>query len=515
MEKDRLLSWDLLQMSLHWENYDIIIEMIHATEELEVRREMISQLAYQNPYLSARAVMTMSYDTEEEKEEERNCLLKIIHSRLSHVSNELSRRLLLLSLLELEENEDFRSTDKGSVDLTNTKTIKYFIDRLNLKQQLAFIRFMAEYQEGVHVKSVVKIVLSRCSVPSKESDISAVIDTAKVLLENRKPGCAYKLLQFVGVRQDFSQVLNKSEQELTDIIMGKAPFLTADETEFLYNIKYGLRAETVNEISIWTAIFQEKTKLVDTPITNLIMRYVKSGMLSDEVLVPILELKGIPKEEQLKGIENRKYLNSVLSPRYKGSIYKEPFYSLMGNEKKILNLLEDGSFENYYAFSEDKRVSRDTNSKEDLTEEYAYFNQCVQNFSSARVLVRVYFNTPLKYVVNFEYLIKTLYECYGYDETDIRYLLRGYILKGRVCQINDSSVSIRAYNFWTLLPCRLSKPKGFVSAEGGKRLPNKGEIIYFKFDYLAEDSDKVNVYLPALSLEEMKELEAQTPEMVD
>ena len=45
MEKDRLLSWDLLQMSLHWENYDIIIEMIHATEELEVRREMISQLA--------------------------------------------------------------------------------------------------------------------------------------------------------------------------------------------------------------------------------------------------------------------------------------------------------------------------------------------------------------------------------------------------------------------------------------------------------------------------------------
>ena len=68
---------------------------------------------------------------------------------------------------------------------------------------------------------------------------------------------------------------------------------------------------------------------------------------------------------------------------------------------------------------------------------------------------------------------------------------------------------------YPLLPCRLSKPKGFVSAEGGKRLPNKGEIIYFKFDYLAEDSDKVNVYLPALSLEEMKELEAQTPEMVD
>ena len=75
----------------------------------------------------------MSYDTEEEKEEERNCLLKIIHSRFSHVSNEFSHRLLLLSLLKLEENEDFRSTDKGSVDLTNTKTIKYFIDRLNLK----------------------------------------------------------------------------------------------------------------------------------------------------------------------------------------------------------------------------------------------------------------------------------------------------------------------------------------------------------------------------------------------
>ena len=160
MGNNRPLSEETLQMSLKWEHYDTIIEMIHTAEESE-RREMISQLAYQNPYLSARAVMTMPCDTEGEKEEERGRLLKIVHSRLYHVSNELSRKLLLLSLLELGETRDFKSADKGSVDLTNTKTIAYFIDRLNLKQQLAFIRFLSEYQGGVGVKSAVNIMVRR------------------------------------------------------------------------------------------------------------------------------------------------------------------------------------------------------------------------------------------------------------------------------------------------------------------------------------------------------------------
>ncbi len=54
---------------------------------------------------------------------------------------------------------------------------------------------------------------------------------------------------------------------------------------FLYNIKYGLRAKTVDEVGIWTAILQEKTRSMDACITNLIMRYVRHGMLSDKALV--------------------------------------------------------------------------------------------------------------------------------------------------------------------------------------------------------------------------------------
>lgn len=345
---------------------------------------------------------------------------------------------------------------------------------------------------------------------SEKIEIVDVVDTAKLLLLSRKPGDAYRLLQVIGIQQNFNQIFGKSEEELIAILMKEAPFLLEDETEFLYNIRYGLRKDTVNDMGIWTNILEQKGGISNASVSALIIKYTREGVLSNEVLTYVLELKGISAEDCSKCIGHKKYLINVLKLASKESIYKEPFHSLMKDEKKIISLLDDENFENSYVFSDNKRLSKDVNFRKNFMEEdYAYFDHCVKNFSSAKTLTRVYFNTPLKYVVNFEYLIKTLYQRYNYDERDLRYLLRNYTFKGRVCKVNDSSISIRAYNIWTLLPCRINKQKYLVINGSKEHFPSKGEIIYFKFDYLALDSNKVNVYLPALSLEKMRELESQ------
>lgn len=214
---------------------------------------------------------------------------------------------------------------------------------------------------------------------------------------------------------------------------------------------------------IWTNILEQKGGISNASVSALIIKYTREGVLSNEVLTYVLELKGISAEDCSKCIEHKKYLINVLKPVSKESIYKEPFHSFMKDEKKIISLLDDENFENSYVFSEDKRLSKDDNFRKNFMEEdYVYFDHCVKNFSSAKTLTRVYFNTPLKYVVNFEYLIKTLYQRYNYDERDLRYLLRNYTFKGRICKVNDSSISIRAYNIWTLLPCRMNNQKYLV-----------------------------------------------------
>ncbi len=452
--------------------------------------------------------MTMPYNAEMEK----NSVLEIIEHRLQKVSNEFSRRLLLLALLELEETERFESTEKGLVDLTNSKTIRYFMHNLSVRQQLYFIRFLINHLEGTGVRIAVNAIVRRYGVSCrfKEIETVSIVDTAKLLLLNRKPGDAYRLLEMIGIQQNFGQVFGESEEELIAILMKEAPFLLEDETEFLYNIKYGLRKDTINDIGIWMDILQQKVRVSNASISALIIKYARDGMFSNETLMRILEHKGVSAEDCKKCIENKKYLIEVLKPASKESIYREPFYSLMKDEKKMINLFDDENFENRYAFSDDKRINRDADFRKNfMKEDYAYFDQCAKNFSSAKALIRVYFNTPLKYVVNFEYLIETLYKRFDYDNRDFRYLLRGYTLKGRVCKVNDTSISIRAYNIWTLLPCRMNKQKSLVIDGNKKRFPSKGEIIYFKFDYLALDSHKVNVYLPVLSLEKMRELESQ------
>lgn len=505
MENDELLSEEVLQMSLRWENYDKITEIIQ-TAEPEERQAMLTQLAYHNPYLSAKIVMETSSNNQKEEKEE---LLRVINKRLAKVINSLSRKLLLLALLELEENEQFWFVDKSNVDFSEKKTIRYFLDRLNLKQRLTLIQFFATYQEGVHVRIAMNMVLHQWQDEISPEEKESSVDTAKVLIQNGKPGDAYRLLQAIEVDRDFSQVLGISEEELLQSVESRSPFLTVNEAGFLCNLKYGLRAETADSKGVWDAICQGTQEITDISINGLIKRYVKRGVFSDETLLHILKLRGFSDESCMKCLSDRSCVLTLLSPSHKECVYKEPFYSLLEDEKKIMELLEDETFDNDYRFSE-KRLDKATN-KGVVTEEREYFDRCTKNYSSAKNLVRVYFNTPLKYVVNLEYLIETIIKRFDYSETDLRYLLRGYTFKGKVCRVNENSVSIRAYNVWTCLPCRLGNQK----CRRDKQLPEKGEIIYFKFDYLAVGSRKINVCLPVASLEEMRELEAHSPDFSD
>ena len=320
MENKEFLN-SVLEMAMQKENYDTVARMIYTINDPATRREILFHLTYKNPYLSAKVVMTMPYNAEMEK----NSVLEIIE-----------HRLLLLALLELEETERFESTEKGLVDLTNSKTIRYFMHNLSVRQQLYFIRFLINHLEGTGVRIAVNAIVRRYGVSCrfKEIETVSIVDTAKLLLLNRKPGDAYRLLQMIGIQQNFGQVFGESEEELIAILMKEAPFLLEDETEFLYNIKYGLRKDTINDIGIWMDILQQKVRVSNASISALIIKYARDGMFSNETLMRILEHKGVSAEDCKKCIENKKYLIEVLKPASKESIYREPFYSLMKDEKR-------------------------------------------------------------------------------------------------------------------------------------------------------------------------------------
>lgn len=510
MKNNKPLSNDVLEMALERKNYDPIIEMVCAAEGPETRWAMISQLAYRNPYLSAKIVMTTSSNQEEEKRD----LLKIINNRLQEVSNIFSRQLLLLSLLELEEDEGFKTADKYGADLADIKTVRYFITRLNLKQQMVFIRFMAGYHDGAGVRNAVNIMLNRCDgwIPPEEENRADVVETAKILLISRKPDCTYKLLKAVGIRGNFSQALGMSDEELIDAIMRGGPLLAEDAAEFLFNVKYGLKIETVNDRDAWTLIYQNSMGVMPASIDGLVRKYARHDVFSKETLLHILKLRGVSEDECNKCLTSKSSMMSRLTGDCRDTIYKRPFYPIMQDEKKIISLLDDENFESIYRFSEDRRLDLNTNKKV-AEDEREYFDYCAQNFSSARNLVRVYFNTPLKYAVNLEYLIKTIMERFQYGETDVKYLLRDYTFRGKVCRLNEKSVSVRAFNVWTSLSCRLNRRK-CIGGEESQCL-RLNQMIYFKFDYLEANSGKINVCLPAVSLERVRELEARTPEFAD
>jgi hypothetical protein len=142
---------------------------------------------------------------------------------------------------------------------------------------------------------------------------------------------------------------------------------------------------------------------------------------------------------------------------------------------------------------------------EDKNRFYALFEKYMSKENLPKRIVFLFFNSLFRYLINLEYVVLYLKQHFSLSELELKDLLKEYILYGKVYKINANSVSIRCKNVLTTQTCCMYNRKCSLIRDGVTVLPQLGENIYFKFDYIYEEIPKINVYLPTYTLEEMFE----------
>lgn len=495
---ENILKKKITKMAVQQKYYNSIKFMVHMTDNKYTRQMMISQISYANPYLCAQIIMTICEDTQDEEK----YLLDTILKRLDRVSNNYKRVFLLMALVELGENEKFGEALLKNNDLINYKTFRIFLNNFNIKQQLVLIRILLNAGTSRYVSTIIQN-LEKCY--SSENDLEA-IDLAKTLIDRGELTIAYKLMKLVKFDYDVSKILGLKKEYIKSLLLKKAPLSSPDDFEIYLNAEYGFSRKDADDSVAWKIIIDnENVSIYGSALDNLLKKYLKENLLSNNTILNILRMRGI-NEDYIDENAADEYLYNLL--KKKDTVHGEPFYSLMQNENEILGFLNSGKFINKYQFNEDAKLNLNTTHNIDLTKvPYEYFDQCVKSFKSSENLIRVYFNTPLKCTINLEYLINALKKKFDCDESRIRFLLGDYVFKGKVCKVNENSVSIRPFNIWTLKPCRFNTKKYWVSDGEERHIVKVGDILYFKYNYMASDSEKINVHFPELSLERMHETE--------
>jgi len=486
-----VLGKDFSQMALQRKYYNTIKFMVHMTDSRNKRKMMISQIARVNPYLCAQIIMTICEDTKEEED----FLIDYIESRLENATNNHKKSLLLIGLLELKQYDKFFEGYASSKDwIYDEKTRKFLRNNLSAKQQLILLEALLRNGENKYINEFVTSLKKKCSDENRLD----VISFAKRIAGQGYIQCSYDLLNSVKLEHEMYAIFDENRSILENQISNKKSFQNPNECSLYLFYKFNIYSKTINDLELWDVFFDETGWIRHTESFRvLIKRYLKNGFLNDQTILYFLDRFGVRQESYNKEMA-KSYLNNYLGT---GTVYIEPYYSSMCFEDKMISLLDDPNFINKYEFSLE-RLGINTNFDVNQAKEYyLYFDKCFSNYKNVENIIRVYFNSPIKRFVNIEYLIVSISKRFNIDEKKMKYLLGDYVFKGKVCRINDNSVSIRAFNVWTVRSCRLNIRKYWVTDNNGQKHQLEiGDILFFKFAYIT-DEGKINVHYPELSYE--------------
>ncbi len=264
----------------------------------------------------------------------------------------------------------------------------------------------------------------------------------------------------------------------------------------------------VNIFSFWKNVIENET---GTRFQLLLIKTISKFIFKGQI-------------DTIVGNDVLRLLKTVCSS--KTGIEKEDTFEFKQNSKRIVNLdngitkqkilcLDDYFIdEKYYSFMGDERnFIKDNNLKSSILKEfifikeiefkptapfneiYKFFNVCLNKFENEENFIRLYYNSPLKLVVGFEYLLEILKNHFNCKNKRIKFLLKDYLVKGKISGITENYYLITPLNLNTKNICRISRNEQLSYNEKQEGLLKENKVLYFRFDYAKIVKSKTIIFL--------------------
>ena len=468
--------------------------MIHSCMDTEVRNRLLACVFIYDPYLAAKIYMTMCDSSPKTLE----FIDGILEQVKKHAKSQLKKTKLLMAYLELERMEDFYSYYHRMYQHFEKKTYIYMVKYLPYDKLLYLLDAMTTYRQ----QSYYTICISNIRYKYTPEYDDILWKNIRDLFENSNYSECWKLLSGTRKEKMIRTILGQAKaQEYMNKLLESG--LNRSNKYYLFlSLKYGYSVNYENDEETIHNIIMDDTFMQGAWMVSFYIRFLRRHSLTLQQQELILKKMGLAQDVVEACMANGAY-ESVMNLK---KINSKQLQNLKAEPELLKKELEESMNRMLYPYSAREKISfREEDYREDKSALYSLFEQYMCKEENPKRIVYLYFNSLFRYLVNLEYVVVYLRQRFSLNKPELKDLFKDYILFGRVGKINENSVSIRVKNVLTRQLCRMNYKKCQRLWDGETVKPQLKDDIYCCFDYIYDDGTKINVDLPAFTLEEMYE----------
>lgn len=479
--------------------HDSLKFMIHNCNNIEIRDELLKNVFYCDAYLGSKIYMSMCDDREETRQLIDNILIDI-----KYRAQKILRKVrVLLAYLELDELEDFFEYYMEIEDILTYNEFSYIARNVTYCQMLVFMRAMMNGYTKIGWSMFAKYI-KQVYTPDNDEELFALLAE---LLKCKKYEACSTIMAVIGLSSKMIKLLTEeSRQKYWEELVETG--LKNNKRFVLYlNLRYGYNENGNNSNVILQNILEDTHFLNGKWSASFLKKLARNEVLTKEQKTIFLLKIGLEEKAARKIVEEERFEVVMLAQSKEKLVLAE----LLDDRQKLMDYITYTTIDTMqFPFSARERITiRNDASQYDRTREYSIFNEYMEREQEPRKIAYLYFNSIFRYIVNLEYVVEYLENRFALNEKQLKTIFGDYILWGRVCKVNENSVSIRVKNVLTLHPCRMNTNKYWIERDGVKVKLKIKDDFYFKVAYLMKNGSKLNVHFPAFSIEDMRNIESR------
>lgn len=472
--------------------------MIHNCGDVETRDELLKDVFYCDAYLGSKIYMSMCDDSEKTKQLIDEVLIDVKY----RAKKELRKLRVLLAYLELEEFEDFYEYYAEIEDILNKNEFSYVARNISYRQMLIFMRAMANGRTKIGWTILARYI-KQVYTPDYDDILYELLED---LLIHKKYELCSTVLAVTKFENKMLKLLTKEEHNtyLEELIKSG---ITNRKKYILYlSLQYGYEENGNNSDEMVQKILDDTQYISGAWYVPFIKNLSRNMKLDNEQKIKIMLKIGM--EEKAARDIICKGLFDIVMLTHSGE--KAVLTELVDDRPRFMEYITYTINTMQFPFSAREKISTRSDAVQyDRSREYSVFNEYMEKENDPNKITYLYFNSIFRYIVNLEYVVEYLKNRFFLNEKQLKTTFGDYILWGRVCKVNDYSVSIRVKNVFTLRPCRMNTNKYWIERDGLKVKLKEKDDFFFKFAYMMDDGAKINVHFPTFSIEEMHNIESR------
>lgn len=423
----------IVEMSSNPKLYNSLKFLIHSLKD-DLRTSLIKVVCENNFILAANIIRSMLTNTDEEETYLVECIKLTIDScEVRLPVNAIASLIILSNYDEFVTEIIYNFADIQNIYLKHD--LIYLYDLLDCKGILFVANILAEH--GCYYF------------------YSDYISQLKIKYNHKYASCLKKLIKTLYLGQHYDvirQILNNLDVHIINelpVIVNKSSQTVEKEIRkdiLLYcSYMHGLNEDTVNDFAPWKAVFADKFLLGNKRyIKYLIGHYFGNRLkvlnFNEDIIRYISQSMGIPIFTDIK--KNLAFFknNKIRAAHH---LKLEPYNSMYLDEKLCVTFLKKAEFYNPYKHKiQSIRLQK---FKKDEFKAYELIDKIVDQYSSFHNILFVYLNSPLKYFVEFNYILRKAVA--KFTKADIVNSCNKFMIRGRIAEFNGG-ISFNPSNIW-------------------------------------------------------------------